>query len=221
MAINKTSVTSLAIVQAMQALSAILGAAPAALIDRDGEEFIFGAVMEETESFSARISQHAIEGEENVADHVHPEPGSFTIKTTITNDNCLLSSLSNYGLSLFGLGTKTASEKIDLLKWWRKTGKLLNYSGPAFANFYSEAYDIIKNDLVISRLDIRRTAKQGVGVQATVSLQEAQVVFAEYEELGLSDSQAYQKSLKSKGKSATKKEKKKGGVSSMLKKLTG
>lgn len=200
MAVDTVSLTNLAIVEAMQALFALLSASPASLIDEYGDEFVFGPVLDESESFSNRVSQHAIEGSGNVADHVHPEPGIFTVQTRLADDNCILSQIGNLAASAIGIENKTVTEKIQLLKSWRESGSVLTYAGPSF--FLKENYDIVESDLVINRLDIKRNAKQGLAPFVMIQLQKVLVVESVLSSI---DIPQFMKQTAKKGKAATQK----------------
>lgn len=200
MAIDSISLTTLAIVEAMQAVSKLFAASPASLIDEYGDEFVFTAILDETESSSNRVSQHAIEGVDNIADHVHPEPGKLTIQTRIADDNCILNYLAGLaGSALLGIENKTATEKIQLLKDWRETGRRLTYSGPSF--LLDKNYDIVEDSLVIGRLDIKRTSQQGMAPFVTIQLEKVLVVEAIQSDLNIPD---FMKQTSKKGKAATK-----------------
>lgn len=129
-------------------------------------QVILGPISGEDELYSANVCTHAIENGSEISDHVHSQPGQFSIKTFFVDKNDLMSMAAE----LVGVDNQTVSQKLALLKQWRETGELLIYSGPVFSGIIMRGYDMYVEDVVITSLGISRTVDNGDGVEVSISL---------------------------------------------------
>jgi hypothetical protein len=129
-------------------------------------QVILGPISGEDESYSANVCSHAIENGSEISDHVHAQPGQFSIKTLLVDKNDVMA----LAAGLVTGSNQTVSQKLALLKDWRETGELLVYSGPVFSGMILSGYDMYVEDVVIIGLSISRTVDTGEGVEVSISL---------------------------------------------------
>lgn len=129
-------------------------------------QVILGPISGEDESYSANVCVHAIESGSEISDHVHTQPGQFSIKTFFADKNDMMAMAAE----LVTANNQTVSQKLALLKEWRETGELLVYSGPVFSGMILRGYDMYVEDVVITSLGISRTVDNGDGVEVSISL---------------------------------------------------
>lgn len=129
-------------------------------------QVILGPISGEDESYSANVCVHAIENGSEISDHVHAQPGQFSIKTFLVDKNDAMAVVAG----LVTGNNQTVSQKLALLKEWRETGELLVYSGPVFSGMILRGYDMYVEDVVITNLGISRTVDNGEGVEVSLSL---------------------------------------------------
>lgn len=129
-------------------------------------QVILGPISGEDESYSANVCSHAVENGSEISDHVHSQPGQFSIKTFLVDKNDLMAMAAG----LVTGDNQTVSKKIALLKLWRETGELLVYSGPVFSGMVLSGYDMYVDNVVIAGLGISRSVDNGEGVEVSISL---------------------------------------------------
>ncbi|MEW6525090.1 MAG: phage baseplate protein [Spirochaetota bacterium] len=129
-------------------------------------QVILGPISGEDESYSANVCSHAVENGSEISDHVHAQPGQFSIKTFLVDKNDLMA----MAVGLVTGDNQTVSEKLALLKLWRENGELLVYSGPVFSGLILRGYDMYVEDVVITSLGISRTVDNGEGMEVSLSL---------------------------------------------------
>lgn len=151
----------------MSLLNLLFGA-PAMLYDKETGQYqvILGPISGEDESYSANACSHAVENGSEISDHVHAQPGQFSIKTFLVDKNDVMAMAAG----LVTGDNQTVSQKLALLKLWRETGELLVYSGPVFSGMILRGYDMYVEDVVITSLGISRTVDNGEGVEVSISL---------------------------------------------------
>lgn len=160
------------------------------------DEVILGPVSEESENWTADVPTQAVEDGSEMTDHVHQNPGSFSVNTVFSDSSDLVSA----AISLISGGdSMSVKDKVDKLKTWQKEGTLLTYSGPVFSSFLSPGYDMVVEDVVISGLSLRRSNDSGSALVVAISLSEIQIANAEETNIDLASAL---KSTTSKGTTA-------------------
>ncbi len=182
----------------MSALTDLLFGVPANISDEYGNEIILGPISSESENYSSQVTSHAIEDGSTINDHVHVDQPNFSISTFLSDQNDLAAKATSL---LFGSDLNVTA-KIEFLKYWQGAGELLTYSGPVFSGLFSDGYDMVAENVIISKIGISRSASNGSGVEVSLTFNRVEIAYTQVTSLNIKNSPRSIKTTAAKGKTA-------------------
>lgn len=157
-------------------LSVIFGSKP---FLSDGIQIVsLGSLESEGFDGNADVTTHAVDFRVNASNHIHPRPISIPLQFYIADQGYVANSVAKI-VGDFGVSSDSLSvtEKIEIFETWRKSGALLEYSGPRFSSLLKPGFDLYEDDLAITSISAKR---RGHGMSVSMQLQKIPIMTAQY-----------------------------------------
>ena len=134
------------------------------LLDRQTrkDKVLFNAVLDYSRSYSSQISEHTIEDEKIVADHVSMQPETITLTAILTDDDISLLDVTSF----FGLNNESIRDRKDRLVQWKKEAELL----------VLVTYDEEVDKILIESITERKSSDLGSGMSIDLTLRKVRLM---------------------------------------------